>query len=203
MKHINVTIEGNTPLLMHAFTGGDSVSNGSSKVSAAAERGTPKQQASQGLYLADDGETICMPQPNMLKCIIEGGKFFKNGKSKITTLKTSLIPACVFLDEIEYPIYTKDVDGDWEVATKSGNLWQVDTRPVVIPATGGRVMRHRPKFDPWKLSFSMALDIEEMSVAVLRDVVDAAGSKIGLGDFRPACKGPFGRWKVINWDVQN
>jgi len=202
MVEIDVTIEGITPLLMHSFKGAE-LGNGSSKVSASVERGTPKQQAAANLYLSDDEETVCVPQPNVLKCIIEGGKFFKNGKSKITTVKTSLIPACVFLNNIEYPIYSKSLNSDWQVVTKSGSLWHVDSRPVVIPSTGGRVVRHRPKFDPWRISFSMTLDTEEMSVQLLRDVVDAAGSKIGLGDFRPACKGPFGRWKVTSWAVQD
>jgi hypothetical protein len=30
-------------------------------------------------------------------------------------------------------------------------------------------------------------------------VIDAAGKRVGLGDFRPACKGPFGRFVVTNW----
>jgi len=29
--------------------------------------------------------------------------------------------------------------------------------------------------------------------------VDAAGKRIGLGDFRPDCKGPFGRFVVTKW----
>jgi hypothetical protein len=38
-----------------------------------------------------------------------------------------------------------------------------------------------------------------LTVKLLREIVDAAGKRIGLGDFRPACKGPFGRFCVVNW----
>lgn len=36
---------------------------------------------------------------------------------------------------------------------------------------------------------------------LVRSIVDDAGKKIGLGDFRPARKGPFGRFVVKEWVV--
>jgi len=201
MKFIIVTVQGITPLLMNAFVG-DPDSNGSSKASASKDYGTPRQQATKKLYIGTDGETLVMPQPNIFKCIIEGGKFFKNGKSKVTTMKTSLIPACAFLPDIEYELEYSDGDG-WYIATKDESCWSVDTRPIVNPSTGGRILRHRPILHDWRFTFNVSLDTEEMSVNLFRDIVDAAGSKIGLGDFRPACKGSFGRWKVVNWEVND
>jgi hypothetical protein len=191
MKHIEIKIEGVTPLLMHAFTDADqqAASAGSRVSSAAGDRGTAKEQASEHLYLSADGETIIMPQPNIFSCIVEAGKFFKNGKSKITTQKTSLIPACVFFNATEYPL---EHDG-----------WSVDTRAVRIPSTGGRIQRHRPIFETWAITFDVDLDTDEMSEKLFREIVDAAGNKIGLGDFRPATKGPFGRFKVIHWTATN
>ena len=38
-----------------------------------------------------------------------------------------------------------------------------------------------------------------ITLKMLRTIVDDAGSKIGLGDFRPDCKGPFGKFKVTTW----
>jgi hypothetical protein len=34
---------------------------------------------------------------------------------------------------------------------------------------------------------------------LVREIVDAAGKRIGLGDFRPSCKGPFGKFVVTQW----
>jgi len=31
--------------------------------------------------------------------------------------------------------------------------------------------------------------------------VDSAGKRVGLGDFRPARKGPFGKFRVDEWKV--
>ena len=46
----------------------------------------------------------------------------------------------------------------------------------------------------------MTLDNNEFSEALLRRVIDKAGSAIGLGDFRPDCKGPFGKYAVVKWE---
>jgi hypothetical protein len=35
--------------------------------------------------------------------------------------------------------------------------------------------------------------------AFARKLVDDAGKRIGLGDFRPDRKGPFGKFVVSNW----
>ena len=187
MKNIEIKIDGTTPLLMRAFSDADQLaaSSGSRAATASADRGSSREQAAAHLYLSADGKTIIMPQPSLFSCIVAAGKFFKNGKSKITTIKTSLIPACVFFSDTEFPLVH---DG-----------WSVDTRAVRIPSTGGRIQRHRPIFDRWSLTFSVTLDTAEMSERLFREIVDAAGNKIGLGDFRPETKGPFGRFKVTSW----
>lgn len=191
MRNIEIEITGITPLLMHAFTDAAQItaSEGTRIASAAQDRGTAKEQAEAHLYVSADGETIIIPQPNIFSCIIAGGKFFKAGKSKITTLRTSLIPAAVFFDDSEYPLVH--------------NGWSVDTRAVRMPASGGRIQRHRPIFETWSLTFSVNLDTSEISEKLLREIVDAAGSKIGLGDFRPETKGPFGRFKVTRWSSED
>lgn len=191
LLNIDITISGLTPLLMHSFTDNDQIaaSNGMRASSAAADRGEVLEQAAAHLYMSADGKTIIMPQPNIFSCIVSAGRFFKNGKSKITTMKTSLIPACVFFTETEFPLVH---DG-----------WSVDTRAVRIPSTGGRIQRHRPIFHKWGLSFDVQLDTDEMSEKLFRQIVDAAGNKVGLCDFRPETKGPFGRWRVDEWKVRD
>lgn len=48
----------------------------------------------------------------------------------------------------------------------------------------------------------MEIDTELAGVKLVRDIVDAAGKRIGLGDFRPDCKGPFGKFVVTLWEEQ-
>ena len=188
MKDIHITIRGKTPLLMNRFTDSAQMQATAGSRSSISNDSTPAiETARSKLYMADDG-TIGIPQPNMFRCIIDAGKFHKVGKSKVTTMKSSVLPSCIDIEPIFIPV-------------EHSQPWKVDSRPVRIPSTGGRIVAHRPCFDDWKLSFSITLDEEVMSERLLRDVVDDAGSKIGLGDYRPDCKGPFGKFVVEAWTV--
>jgi hypothetical protein len=72
---------------------------------------------------------------------------------------------------------------------------------VRIPSTGGRILCYRPCFHDWKLDFTLQVDEEMISLKLVRDIVDAAGKRVGLGDFRPDCKGPFGKFVVTRWSA--
>jgi hypothetical protein len=165
-----------------------SASNGTRAAQVGGGKGEPRDQAAGKLYVSEATGKPVIPGPNLFRCIIDAGKFFKNGKSKVTTLKNSLIPACLSVDEFEVEIV-------------HGNPWEVDTRAVRIPSTGGRILAHRPCFHDWSLHFSLILDEDVMGEKLLREIIDAAGKRIGLGDFRPDCKGPFGKFVVTAWDV--
>jgi len=188
---VSVEIEGVTPLLCNRFT--DSAAQAATagtRGSAVGDRGTPREQAEQKLYLSHDGETLIIPSMNLFRSIMDAGTFFKAGKSKVTTQKSSMIPACLSIEQIEIPI-------------QHAEPWDVDSRAVRIPSTGGRILAHRPCFNDWKLAFDLKLDSSILGIKLLREIVDAAGSRIGLGDFRPATKGPFGRYSVTLWAVDS
>lgn len=183
---IAIELSGVTPLLMNAFTDQAQIeATAATRSSLTGDRGTPQEQAESGMYRDNHGEP-CIPGPNLFRCIIDAGKFFKAGKSKVTTQKSSLIPSCVELLELTIPV-------------KHRQPWKVDTRPVRIPATGGRILRHRACFDDWQLGFTVNLNQGEMGEKLFREIMNAAGRKIGIGDFRPDCKGPFGKFEVTRW----
>jgi hypothetical protein len=178
---INVEISGITPLLMNRFVEEDLMNNQKRDKSL-----TPRQQAEKSAYKLEDG-SLFIPMENIFSCIIVAGKYHKDGKNKITTMKSSLVPAYVSIEEKYCPLNTKD--------------FEVDSRSVVIPATGGRVMKHRPRLDKWGLKFTLEVDNKGFSERLVRDLVDDAGTKVGLGDFRPDRKGSFGKFKVTEWKV--
>ncbi|MDQ7832006.1 MAG: hypothetical protein RDU30_09740 [Desulfovibrionaceae bacterium] len=183
---VMITIQGTTPLLCNRFTDEAAMSSSSgTRAATVGDRGTPREQAEKKLYIGTDG-TPMIPQPNLFRCLIDAGTFFKAGKSKVTTQKSSLIPACLTIYGVE-------------IAIRSKQGWEVDTRAVRIPSTGGRILAHRPTFNDWALEFVVELDTSIMSSKLFRELVDAAGKRIGLGDFRPACKGPFGQFVVTQW----
>ena len=186
MKRIQITLDGTTPLLCNRFTDAAQLAATSgSRLALTGDRGTPQEQAAARLYVGHDRRPM-IPQPNLFRCLVDAGKFFKSGKSKITTQKSSLLPACLEIEGIELPINHREP-------------WMVDTRAVRIPATGGRVLCHRPCFHDWRIDCVLIVDTDLLPVKLLREIVDAAGKRIGLGDFRPDCKGPFGKFVVTGW----
>jgi hypothetical protein len=184
---ISVTFEGTKPLICNKFSDAAAIgaSEGDRGSSAGQDRGTPQEICKTKLYIGSDGEPM-IPSPNVLRCIVDGGSFFKIGKKQITTQRNSLIYACLEIEEIEIKLLHREP-------------WKVDTRPVRITATGGRILAHRPMFDDWRLSFDMELDETIINARLMRDIVDASAKRVGLGDFRPATKGPYGQFVVVSW----
>lgn len=187
-----VEIQGSSPLLMNRFTeqAAAKISAGSSSAITISSKGTPREQAEPKLYLTPKQEPM-IPGPNIYRGIIDAGVFHKAGKIKITTQKSSLVCAGVLLNEIECPVFDPFKGGP--------ALWEVDSRSVVNPATGGRMMCHRPRLDAWKIEFTLQVDEKMFDETIVRALVDDMGTKIGLGDYRPARKGPFGRFLVTKW----
>lgn len=186
---IQISITGVTPLICNRFTDAQAqkASGGTSSSSTVAERKSPQAIAESKLYIGLNGK-IMVPQPNLLRCVIDGGAFHKAGRKQITTKSESMLFSCLDIEAAEIPIIYKQP-------------WKVDTRAVVIPSTKGRILTHRPMFDDWRLEFEVRLDPSILSPGLLRQIVDDAGSRIGLGDFRPARKGPYGRFRVDRWEV--
>jgi hypothetical protein len=159
---ISVKIRGVTALLMNRFTEASEVSvSGGTSTTLRGDRGMPREQAALKRYCDEDGR-LFIPGPNIFSAIVQAGAFHKAGKSKLTTMKSSLVPAGLSVSDLICPLL--------DDAGKPLKAWEVDSRSVVIPSTGG-----------------------------IRALFDDAGKKIGLGDYRPARKGPFGRFVVDQW----
>lgn len=187
---IDIVIEGTTALICNRFTdeAAEAASSGTRIAIATTDRGTPLEIAQKKLYIGTGGKPM-IPQPNVLRCLVEGGRFHKVGKTQVTTAKSSMLFSCVDIEGAEVPIIHQQP-------------WKVDTRAVRIPSTGGRILAHRPMFDDWRLEFVMDIDTTIMSPKLMRQIVDDAGKRVGLGDFRPATKGPYGRFVVTRWQEQ-
>lgn len=187
-----ITISGISPILCNKFTDEAALKQGSSSAIQTNNKGTPREQAAKKIYSDTKGFPV-IPGPNIFRAIIDAGAFHKSGKGKITTARSSLIPAGIAISEIECVIV--GADGPAKPAQ-----WEVDSRSVVIPSTGGRIMCHRPRFDQWALTFTLEIDETFFNEGLVRQLVDDAGKRVGLGDFRPSRKGPFGRFVVTAWN---
>src|ERR1700733_13849248 len=112
--YIDVEIKGIEPLLMNRFI---------DETGMVKEKNlTPLDMAKKKCYEDKDG--LYYPTDNIYSCLIEAGKFHKHGKVKVTTARSSLIPAGLKI--------MKD-----KVYFKTPKTWEIDSRAVVVPATGG------------------------------------------------------------------
>lgn len=190
MKTFTVTIVGNTSLLQHRF--GEAAEGDASKGTrrnVAAKQLTPREQAAQVEYRNDDG-TFWLPGASVSRLLREAG-----GGHKLKGSRKSakyVIAGAVFVREDRVTVL--DAEGTPAAA------YEVDSRPVVIPATKGRVMRHRPRFDSWSATFTLAVNDDIIDPAFVHQLLTEGGVSVGIGDFRPEKGGPFGTFRVTKWE---
>lgn len=170
---VSITIQGISPLLMHAYP---------LMPIEALEKKTPVEQAELAAYRDPDTQDLYVSGVAFQRCLIAAASYSK-GKGRASLQKP--VAACVLVSP--------------ERASLGIQKFVVDSRPVVIPATKGRVMRHRPRLETWQVSFEIQYDDTLIKESELRRVIDDAGSRVGLLDFRPEKKGPFGRFMVVEW----
>ena len=176
INKIECTIEGISPLLMHQFP---------MVQIEALEKKLPEKQAEYVTYRDPDTGMLYVPGTAVQRALINGATYSK-GKARASLQRP--VAACVQIAPERCSLGVKE--------------YTIDARPVVVPATKGRIIRYRPRLEKWKISFTIEYDPDLLTEAQLRRVVDDSGSRVGLLDFRPEKKGPFGRFMVTSWQAK-
>lgn len=191
---VNVLCKGLTPLFMNRMS--ESTLEGlrtKMKKPKAANVGTtrtPRQEAEEKVYLYDTRPII--PGENLMSCLIAAGVFCRlDAKRQISTAKSTLLPGLISLLTTRLELKVPDTD---KPAT-----WEADVRKGTNPNGGEAVAICRPRFDAWCFEFKIDIDTNEIGEHAIRELVDKAGRRIGLGDFRPSRKGIFGQFVVEKW----
>lgn len=174
MKSVQCEIKGLSPLLMNRFPM-EPVEGLSKKL--------PREQTEVSAYRMPDTGELYIPGVAMHRSMVNAAVYSK-GKGRSSLKK---IAACCIFVTPEYLLL-------------GTSEYVIDARPVVIPATKGRVIKYRPRLDSWSVKFSIDYDDTLLKANEVRDIVDNAGKRVGLLDFRPERFGPFGRFIVTSWD---
>ena len=179
MKTYKITIEGTSPLLMNR----PSMLIGDISKDKKPLANDYDAQATSKLYTNPKGK-LYQPSTHLQGALIEAGKHKKVvGKGKATYSKIVGYACQVDPFEIEHEIQ------DWETFTVL----------AVNPSTKGRIPLSRPMLRKWRLSFEVIFDETEVDPTIMKELFDIAGRIVGIGDWRPAKKGPHGRFQVTNW----
>jgi len=78
---------------------------------------------------------------------------------------------------------------------------EVDSRPAVVQRA--RIMRHRARLENWTLSFAVEVEEDILPLDQVHEILNDAGKRAGLGDYRVEKGGPFGRFQVVAWSVMS
>jgi hypothetical protein len=173
-KKIESTIKGISPLLMHKFP---------MIAIEGLEKKAPEEQAEAHVYRDPDTQELFVPAVNVQRALVAGAAYSK-GKRGSSLAKSAA--ACLQVGPERLGLGTKK--------------FTIDSRPVVIAATKGRIVRHRARFEVWELTFELEYDDLLLKPVEVRRIVDDTGVRVGLMDYRPEKKGPFGRFQVISWE---
>lgn len=174
LQSIKVTLKGTTPLLMHAYP---------IAPIPALEKKTKEEQAEYAAY-RDTDKYLYVPGIAVQRALIGAATYSKaKGKGRASLQKPAA--ACLMVLPERISLGTKN--------------YEIDSRRVVVPATKGAVVRHRPMVKDWRITFTLEFDDHLITEPELRTIVDDMGTRVGLLDFRPAKNGSYGRSIVTEW----
>lgn len=189
-QNVKITVGGPTIILHSAATADPlnpyakalkAISGKRKKVEADFEQ-MARIEYEAGLYLNRDKEVV-IPGHVIEATIVGGAKKSKEGK-------------------VASPSVYVESDGTFEYAGGPLSLEELIESPehrlcVGVKVGQSRVMRTRPFFRDWKLTFTVELNTELADVQQLRTWVTKAGAEVGMCDWRPR----HGRFNVLDFEV--
>jgi len=185
MKEIKVTLVGVTPLLMHSakmmLEDKDKVVRSKVKgkavdYNAQAEKYTYRSK-NKDLYVPANAIKGAMVNASAGK---KSGKFFMK----------PIIAGSVYIRPFEVSLGTKVIE-------------EVDIRTVVNKnMRSARIIVARPRFNNWKIDFTIVYDSVRVGTGVIKEILEEAGWRIGLLSFSPRNYGEFGQFKIEKFDVK-
>jgi len=180
---IHVKIKGLTPLLMNRLTPEDLASGGVKK-----KRYDPEVEARKSAYITtvDGKEQLYIPGRWLYSMIVSAAGAYK-AQGRRASL-SSLLAGTIRVDPEEILL---------------GHCnYEIDERVVRIG--DARVLAWRPKVKDWTAEFDIIYNKTHVTPSIaesLKGILEDAGIRLGIGDFRPQHKGPFGTFTVEEFKI--
>lgn len=171
---VDVKIESISPLLQHRFP----TATADQPHTRRTGRPDYKEEAGRALYRTAEG-LIYQPATHLERALQQAATNFKISGRRGKSYR-ELVAASTFVRPDQIPHLIPE--------------WVIDERPVVVQRS--RIVRYRPRFDQWKLAFTIDVLDDQLPNAVLKELLDYAGRSVGIGDFRPR----YGRFIVTQFE---
>jgi hypothetical protein len=192
MERIKTLLRGVTPLLMNRMPDDQLLALHTREKRHFTAPKEPREAAGTKLYRSADG-TPYLPTENLMACLIAAGMYIKlDGKRQMSTKQSTLLPGFLTIEDPYLPLRRDNSEPA---------VWEVDMRQGRNPNGGEAVCVVRPRFDVWSVDVSLLVDTESVAETTIRSLVDIAGARIGLCDFRPQRRGVFGKFRVDVWET--
>lgn len=192
MSKFSVTLTGVTPFLMHNAQLSDpfnQVVRDMKRINAKKTKKTDEDmievarlEFTGGLYYEPALGPVIL-QKMIHATTLNGGK--------LTRERPMVVRAGLAYDQLSYRL---EYDGPRDIES----LWGGGTSKFVsresISVQSSRVMRTRPVFDDWAVSFTVEFDTSELDPEKYVEFVQKAGKMVGIGDWRPEKNGQMGKF---------
>lgn len=185
--------QGTTALLQHRATE-EGLGGGGTRQNTVSERPDPRDVCEAAIYRMPGSKQIAIPGAAFARMLREAGGSHKSKGSR-KSLKYLVPAAALVLDDL-CGLFLND-------RKTAISDFEIDARPVTIPATKGRVMRYRARFNEWSTRVNLRINTDILTEDVMRRLMMEGLAQIGLGDFRPERGGPFGTSDLVSWELQN
>lgn len=189
MQSLTLTLIGASPMLLHSDRGANPIAPDTvaHKVLTSKRKKTDEDHIEiahseymMGFY--QNSGPIAIPSMNIKSTLVEGAKLNKLGTA---------FNRCVL-------ILTDSVAVEHSGPGDREKMWNspscVDCRSVKVGQA--RLMRYRPRLNDWRMTVEIVFDEKMVERAQIVAAAENAGRYIGIGDYRPAKGGPFGRFTV-------
>lgn len=196
--HVKVRLRGIFPLMLDPMT--EEILDFICKPKGSQQRNkrvdwSPQEEAESKL-IRDPNGRLAIPTQYVYSALIKAGqKVPFEARSRVSTAESTELFS--FLA----------IEGDYLSLFDAQNgaepTWVVDKRATRAKMPGGRKQANRacrPRFDSWALELVAVYDADLVEEATVKLLFQRAG-RVGIGVFRPACKGPFGQFVVDQWEV--
>jgi len=175
MQKYEVEVTGISPLLQNRFNS-EQLDTTKKKII------TGKQVSVEDKAYTLNGKPYC-PQTYFTGCLIEAGKNFKGkGKSNLSKIAGAMF------------------DINPEAIPLTPEKWEIYRISGVNPMTKGRMVIERPMFPiGWKAKFTLSVLTDDLDMGKIKEIFDYAGLYVGIGDWRPAKKGKYGKFILTSF----
>lgn len=183
MKTIKVKIKGRTPLLMSRY-------NIEEQLARKVGRATTKtydidEEAENSAYWKSTGKKkeLMIPAQCIYSSMLNASSFHKIGKRSAR----SILAGSIRIEPEEIGLGTAK--------------YVKDIRAVVIQKA--RVPKSRAKVEKWEVEFDIIYNEKLIADAqIIKTILEQAGERIGLMDYRPAKSGYFGTFEVVQFNPE-